>query len=82
MLFSQREGVAHQLGQHLRQRGVPEHTALAHAARAQGKTWACGRVLDRLFKQAAQHGIVYGIPWGGDADTWKRTNGKLYIFGE
>ena len=27
------------------------------------------------------NGIVYGIPWGGDADTWKMTNGKLYIFG-
>ena len=26
-------------------------------------------------------GIVYGIPWGGDADTWKMINGKLYIFG-
>jgi YHS domain-containing protein len=27
------------------------------------------------------NGIAYGIPWGGDADTWKITNGKLYIFG-
>jgi YHS domain-containing protein len=27
------------------------------------------------------NGIVYGIPWGGDADTWKMLNGKLYIFG-
>ena len=27
------------------------------------------------------NGIVYGIPWGGDADTWTRTNGKLYIYG-
>jgi YHS domain-containing protein len=27
------------------------------------------------------NGIVYGIPWGGDADTWKMTDGKLYIFG-
>lgn len=26
-------------------------------------------------------GVVYGIPWGGDADTWKMINGKLYIFG-
>jgi len=26
-------------------------------------------------------GIIYGIPWGGDADTWKLHNGKLYIFG-
>ena len=27
------------------------------------------------------NGIVYGIPWGGDADAWKLINGKLYIFG-
>lgn len=26
-------------------------------------------------------GIVYGIPWGGDADTWRIDGGKLYIFG-
>jgi len=27
------------------------------------------------------NGIVYGIPWGGDADMWRIFNGKLYIFG-
>ena len=27
------------------------------------------------------NGIVYGIPWGGDADTWRIIAGKLYIFG-
>jgi YHS domain-containing protein len=27
------------------------------------------------------NGIVYGIPWGGDGDTWRVINGKLYIFG-
>ena len=27
------------------------------------------------------NGIVYGIPWGGDADTWRIVEGKLYIFG-
>ncbi len=26
-------------------------------------------------------GLVYGIPWGGDADTFRMINGKLYIFG-
>ena len=26
-------------------------------------------------------GIVYGIPWGGDADTWLMRDNKLYIFG-
>ncbi len=27
------------------------------------------------------NGIVYGIPWGGDANTWRILDGKLYIFG-
>jgi YHS domain-containing protein len=27
------------------------------------------------------NGIVYGIPWGGDADTWRMIDGKVYIFG-
>jgi YHS domain-containing protein len=27
------------------------------------------------------NGIVYGIPWGGDADSWRVIDGKLYIFG-
>ncbi len=27
------------------------------------------------------NGLVYGIPWGGDADTWAMVGGKLYIFG-
>ena len=27
------------------------------------------------------NGLAYGIPWGGDADTWRIFDGKLYIFG-
>lgn len=27
------------------------------------------------------NGIAYGIPWGGDPDTWKIIGGKLYIYG-
>jgi YHS domain-containing protein len=27
------------------------------------------------------NGIVYGVPWGGDADVWEIFDGKLYIFG-
>lgn len=27
------------------------------------------------------NGLVYAIPWGGDADTWRMIDGKLYIFG-
>jgi YHS domain-containing protein len=27
------------------------------------------------------NGIVYAIPWGGDADVWEMIDGKLYMFG-
>lgn len=27
------------------------------------------------------NGIVYGIPWGGDPDTWRIVNDRLFIFG-
>lgn len=27
------------------------------------------------------NGLVYAIPWGGNADAWKMIDGKLYIFG-
>ena len=27
------------------------------------------------------NGVVYSIPWGGDADSFVMINGKLYIFG-
>ncbi len=27
------------------------------------------------------NGIAYGIPWGGDADSWRLDNGRLFIFG-
>lgn len=27
------------------------------------------------------NGIAYAIPWGGDGDTWRIFDGKLYIFG-
>jgi YHS domain-containing protein len=33
------------------------------------------------FGAYCTNGIVYGIPWGGDADTWRIIDGKLYIFG-
>ncbi len=33
------------------------------------------------FGGFCSNGIVYGIPWGGDADTWKIIDGKLFIFG-
>jgi hypothetical protein len=33
------------------------------------------------FGGYCSNGIVYGIPWGGNADTWRMIDGKLYIFG-
>jgi YHS domain-containing protein len=27
------------------------------------------------------NGIVYAIPWGGDADSWRIIDGRLFIFG-
>jgi len=33
------------------------------------------------FGGYCSNGVVYGIPWGGDADTWVMIDGKLYIFG-
>jgi YHS domain-containing protein len=33
------------------------------------------------FGGYCSNGIVYGIPWGGNADTWEMIDGKLYIFG-
>jgi YHS domain-containing protein len=33
------------------------------------------------FNGYCANGIVYGIPWGGDADSWRVIDGRLYIFG-
>ena len=33
------------------------------------------------FGGFCSNGMVYAIPWGGDPDTWKIIDGKLYIFG-
>ena len=54
--------------------------------------WFASAAHQALFEQSPErylpqyggycaNGIVYGIPWGGDADTWKITDGKLFIFG-
>lgn len=51
---------------------TPEHKALFDAQPA--------KYLPQFGGYCA-NGIAYGIPWGGDADTWKMIDGKLYIFG-
>jgi YHS domain-containing protein len=50
----------------------PEHKALFDAAPE--------KYLPQ-FGGYCTNGIVYGIPWGGDADVWQIIDGKLYIFG-
>jgi len=50
----------------------PEHKALFDAAPEK---------YIPQFGGYCTNGIVYGIPWGGDADTWIMVDGKLYIFG-
>ena len=50
----------------------PEHKALFDAAPEK---------YIPQFGGYCTNGIVYGIPWGGDADVWQVIDGKLYIFG-
>ena len=50
----------------------PEHKALFDAAPE--------RYIPQFGGYCA-NGIVYAIPWGGDADQWEIIDGKLYIFG-
>ena len=50
----------------------PEHKALFDAAPEK---------YIPQFGGYCTNGIVYGIPWGGDANRWEMIDGKLYIFG-
>jgi hypothetical protein len=50
----------------------PEHKALFDAAPEKYVP---------QFGGYCANGIVYAIPWGGNADNWKIIDGKLYIFG-
>ena len=50
----------------------PEHKALFDAAPEK---------YIPQFGGYCTNGIVYGIPWGGDADVWEIFDGKLYMFG-
>lgn len=73
--------------------GAYRQGAAEHQSTFEGVNfWFASADHKALFEQSPQrylpqyggycaNGIVYGIPWGGDADTWKITNGKLYIFG-
>ena len=50
----------------------PEHKALFDAAPEKYVP---------QFGGFCTNGIVYAIPWGGDADVWEIIDGRLYIFG-
>ena len=49
----------------------PEHKALFDAAPEK---------YIPQFGGYCSNGIVYAVPWGGEADIWKIMDGKLYIF--
>ena len=51
---------------------TPEHKAMFDAAPE--------KYLPQ-FGGYCSNGIVYGIPWGGDADVFEMFDGKLYMFG-
>ena len=51
---------------------TPEHKAMFDAAPE--------KYLPQ-FGGYCTNGIVYGIPWGGDADVYEMFDGKLYMFG-
>ncbi len=51
---------------------TPEHKAMFDAAPQ--------KYLPQ-FGGYCSNGIVYGIPWGGDADVFEMFDGKLYMFG-
>jgi YHS domain-containing protein len=68
--------------------GVAEHQSTLDGV----SFWFANAAHKAQFEQSPQrylpqyggycaNGIAYGIPWGGDADTWKLIDDKLYIFG-
>ncbi|MFT5933673.1 MAG: YHS domain-containing protein [Hydrogenophaga sp.] len=68
--------------------GIAEHQSTFEGV----SFWFASAAHQAQFEQSPQrylpqyggycaNGIAYGIPWGGDPDTWKITDGKLYIFG-
>ncbi|MCU0833193.1 MAG: hypothetical protein MUC77_01975 [Chromatiaceae bacterium] len=68
--------------------GLPEHSSLYQGVRLRFASAEHKALFDTdptrylpQFGGYCANGIVYGIPWGGDADTWLIEDGKLYIFG-
>lgn len=73
-------------GRHVQ--GVPAHRSTHEGVTLQFASAAHKALFDAdparylpQFGGYCTNGIVYGIPWGGDADTWRLIDGKLYIFG-
>ena len=70
------------------QLGVPQHQSLYQEVSFRFASAEHKALFDKeptkylpQFGGYCANGIAYGIPWGGDADTWRMDNGKLYIFG-
>jgi YHS domain-containing protein len=68
--------------------GTPEITSLYEGVSFRFSTVEHKALFDKEPKKYmpeyngfCANGIVYGIPWGGDADSFKMINGKLYMFG-
>ena len=68
--------------------GIAEHQSTFEGV----SFWFASAAHQAQFEQSPQrhlppyggycaNGIAHGIPWGGDADTWKTTDGQRYIFG-
>jgi hypothetical protein len=70
------------------QRGSPQFTSVYEAVTLRFGSAGHKALFDAdpqrylpQFGGYCTNGIVYGIPWGGDADSWALIDGKLYIFG-
>ncbi len=68
--------------------GSPEHQSVHEGVTFRFASAEHKRLFDANPKQYlpqyggyCANGIVYGIPWGGEPDTWKMIDGKIYIFG-
>lgn len=76
----------HAIGRHLR--GKPDirtdHDGVTYRFDNEANKLAFLQAPSRYVPQFGgfcANGIVYAIPWGGDADTWQIIDGKLFIFG-
>ncbi len=87
-LFLQGFDVVNYWTQNKHAKGVPEHKVTYqdvqfYFASAENKALFEKEPVKYLpqYGGYCANGIAYGIPWGGDGDSWRIEAGKLYIFG-